>query len=50
MTNLLVHLISRHRIWTLDEKYPRLLAEKFPTVRVVSAKDKEEALRHLGAA
>jgi len=47
MANLLVYLTSRHRIWTLDDKYPRLLADKFPAVRVVSAKDKEESLRHL---
>lgn len=50
MKKALIHLVSPHRIWTLDEKYPRLLAEKFPAVEVVAARDKEESLRHLADA
>jgi phosphoglycerate dehydrogenase-like enzyme len=48
MVNLLIYLTSPHRVWSLDEKYPRLLAEKFPGVRVTVARDREESLRHLG--
>ena len=48
MVNLLIHLISPYRVWSLDEKYPRILAEKFPDVRVTLAKDREELLWHLG--
>lgn len=44
---LLVHLVSRHAIWNLDPKYPAILAEKFPQVEVVSAKDQVEFLQHL---
>jgi phosphoglycerate dehydrogenase-like enzyme len=47
MTTALIYLVSPHRVWNLDEKYPRLLSEKFPSVRVVAARDKEESLRHL---
>lgn len=47
MVNLLVYLTSPYRVWDLDEKYPRILAEKFPSVRVTAAKDQEESLRHL---
>ena len=47
MVNLLLHFISPHRVWTLDEKYPRILAEKFPSVRVSVAKDREDLLRLL---
>jgi len=50
MVNLLIYLTSPHRVWSLDEKYPRLLAEKFPGVRVTAAKDPEESLRHLAEA
>jgi phosphoglycerate dehydrogenase-like enzyme len=47
MTKVLISLYSRHRIWTLDSKYPGIIAEKFPPLEVVSAKDQEEFLRHL---
>jgi phosphoglycerate dehydrogenase-like enzyme len=47
MTRLLIFLASRHRVWTLDEKYPRLLAERFPEIEVASVRDKEDAQRRL---
>ncbi len=50
MVDLLIYLTSPHRVWNLDEKYPRLIAERFPGVRVTAAKDPEESLRHLGEA
>jgi D-2-hydroxyacid dehydrogenase (NADP+) len=48
MVKLLLHLTSPYRVWTLDEKYPRILTEKFPEVRVTVARDREEMQRHLG--
>ncbi len=48
MVNLLIYLTSPYRVWTLDEKYPRILAEKFPEVRVTFARERKEMLRHLG--
>ncbi|HEV8337394.1 MAG TPA: D-2-hydroxyacid dehydrogenase [Candidatus Polarisedimenticolia bacterium] len=47
MIDVLIYLASPHRVWSLDERYPRLLAEKFPQVRVISARSKEESLEHL---
>ncbi|HEV8375634.1 MAG TPA: D-2-hydroxyacid dehydrogenase [Candidatus Polarisedimenticolia bacterium] len=47
MTHLLIFLASRHRVWNLDEKYPRLIRESFPEVEVVTVRDKEDSLRHL---
>jgi phosphoglycerate dehydrogenase-like enzyme len=50
MVNVLIYLVSRHRVWSLDEKYLPILAEKFPGVRVTGARDGEESLKHLGEA
>ena len=47
MRKLLIFLASRHQVWNLDEKYPKLLRERFPELEVVAAKDKDESLRHL---
>lgn len=47
MTKVLIYLASRHRVWNLDEKYPRLLRDKFPQLEIVAAQDKEESLQHL---
>lgn len=47
MVNVLVFLTSRHRVWRLDEKYPRILTERFAGINVVAAQSKEESLRHL---
>jgi phosphoglycerate dehydrogenase-like enzyme len=50
MVSALLYLASPHRVWNLDEKYVRILAEKFPGVRIVAARDAEESLRHLAEA
>jgi phosphoglycerate dehydrogenase-like enzyme len=47
MPKALISLSSRHRVWNLDSKYPRIIAEKFPQLEVVAAKSTEEFLRHL---
>jgi phosphoglycerate dehydrogenase-like enzyme len=47
VVNVLIYLVSPHRVWTLDEKYPRLIAEKFPSLEVVCARSKEESLDRL---
>jgi phosphoglycerate dehydrogenase-like enzyme len=47
MRKLLIFLTSRHAVWNLDEKYPKLLQDMFPQLEVVAARDKEETLRHL---
>ncbi|HEU5181668.1 MAG TPA: D-2-hydroxyacid dehydrogenase [Candidatus Polarisedimenticolia bacterium] len=44
---VLIFLVSPHKIWDLDPKYPKLLSERFPELDVVAARDKEESLRHL---
>ena len=44
---LLIFLASRHKVWNLDPKYPKLLSERFPQLEVVAAQDKAESLRHL---
>ena len=46
-TKLLIHLVSRHALWSLDPRYPAILADKFPQVEVVAAKDQVEFLQHL---
>jgi len=50
MVDVLIYLTSRHRVWCLDEKYPRILSEKFPGIRVVTARDKEESVARLAEA
>ena len=47
MPKVLISLSSRHRIWNLDPKYPEIIAEKFPPLEVVAARDSEEFLSHL---
>jgi phosphoglycerate dehydrogenase-like enzyme len=47
MPKLLISLSSRDRIWNLDPKYPKIIAEKFPQLEVVAAQDTEEFVRHL---
>ena len=47
MIKVLIFLTSRHRVWNLDEKYPRLLAERFSQIEVIAARDKDESLRQL---
>jgi D-2-hydroxyacid dehydrogenase (NADP+) len=50
MVKVLIYLASHHRVWNLDDRYVRILPEKFPQIRVTAARDKEESLRHLGEA
>ena len=47
MIKVLIFLTSRHRVWNLDEKYPRLLAGRFSQIEVIAARDKDESLRQL---
>ena len=44
---LLIFLVSRHKVWNLDPKYPKLLSDRFPQLEVAAAQEKDESLRHL---